>query len=159
MAIFDIFRKKPSSAKPARQAGRDMKGKREKAKKEKLEVKEPKVVAKEKIQKAPEIEKRKARKRKKFPESYRVLKIPHVTEKATDLTKQDQYIFKVQPETNKIEVKKTVEDIYNIDVVSVKIINVPPKRRRLGRTLGWRKGYKKAIVRIKKGQKIEVLPR
>jgi len=43
--------------------------------------------------------------------------------------------------------------------MDVKIINVPAKRRRLGRISGWRKGYKKAIVRLKEGQKIEVLPR
>jgi len=43
--------------------------------------------------------------------------------------------------------------------LNIKIINVPKKRRRLGRISGWKKGYKKAIVKIKKGQKIEVLPR
>jgi len=43
--------------------------------------------------------------------------------------------------------------------LGVKIINLPPKKRRLGKIRGWRKGYKKAIVRIKEGQKIEVLPR
>jgi len=41
----------------------------------------------------------------------------------------------------------------------VRTITVPPKRRRLGRTRGFKKGFKKAIVKIKKGQKIEILPR
>ncbi|OGZ17769.1 MAG: 50S ribosomal protein L23 [Candidatus Nealsonbacteria bacterium RBG_13_36_15] len=97
--------------------------------------------------------------RKKPVETYNVLKTPHITEKATDLTKENKYIFKVFPRTNKKEIKRAIEGLYNVDVVSVRIINIPPKRRRLGRTLGWRKGYKKAIIKIKEGQKIEVLPR
>jgi large subunit ribosomal protein L23 len=88
-----------------------------------------------------------------------VLESPHITEKATELTKHNQYVFRVLPRANKVEVKKDVENLYGVDVVDVKIINVPRKRRRLGRFLGWRKGYKKAIVKIKEGQKIEVLPR
>jgi large subunit ribosomal protein L23 len=87
------------------------------------------------------------------------LKSPHITEKASDLTKVNQYIFKVFPRANKTEIKKAVENLYGVNVISVKIINIPPKRRTLGRISGWRKGYKKAIVKIKEGQKIELLPR
>lgn len=92
-------------------------------------------------------------------EAYRVLKTPQVTEKATSLVGQNQYVFKVWPRANKVETKKAIENLYGVDVISVKIIKVPRKRRRLGRISGWRKGYKKAIVKIKEGQKIEVLPR
>jgi len=91
--------------------------------------------------------------------AYRVLKTPQVTEKATGLVGQNQYVFKVWPRANKVETKKAIEDLYGVDVISVKIIKVPRKRRKLGRISGWRKGYKKAIVKIKEGQKIEVLPR
>lgn len=98
-------------------------------------------------------------KEKIVSEAYRILKTPHITEKATDLTKKNQYVFKVGPKANKVEIKKAIEDLYDVDVLGVKIIKVPKKRRRLGRISGWRKGYKKAIVRIKEGQKIEVLPR
>ena len=91
--------------------------------------------------------------------AYRVLKTPQVTEKATDLVKKNQYVFKVWPRANKVEIKKAIENLYGVDVLDVKIIRVPAKRRRLGRIRGWRKGYKKAIVKIKEGQKIEVLPR
>ena len=91
--------------------------------------------------------------------AYRVLKTPQVTEKATDLVKKNQYVFKVWPRANKVEIKKAIENLYGVDVLDVKIIRVPAKRRRLGRMRGWRKGYKKAIVKIKEGQKIEVLPR
>ena len=88
-----------------------------------------------------------------------VLISPHITEKATDLVQKNQYVFKVFPKANKTEIKKAIEDLYKVEVLDVKIINVPKKRRRLGRISGWKKGYKKAIVKIKEGQKIEVLPR
>lgn len=90
--------------------------------------------------------------------AYRILKAPHITEKSTDLTRKNQYTFLVLEKANKVEVRKAIEDIYNVEVTDVKMINVPAKRRRLGRTLGWKKGYKKAIVKVKEGQKIDVLP-
>ncbi|MFH1656640.1 MAG: 50S ribosomal protein L23 [Candidatus Nealsonbacteria bacterium] len=90
---------------------------------------------------------------------YQVLHSPHVTEKATDLTEKNQYIFKVWPRSNKNIIKRAVEKTYGVDVVGVRVINVHRKKRNLGRKQGWTKGYKKAIVEIKKGQKIEILPR
>lgn len=99
------------------------------------------------------------KKETKISQNFRTLKIPHITEKATDLAQNNQYVFRVFPKTNKIELKKAIKDIYGVDVVSVKIINVPLKKKRLGRIQGIKPGYKKAIVKIKKGQKIELLPR
>lgn len=145
--------------------------KRKKTKEEKVKLEEKRAeIEKPTEVKAPEIKKdyyppsalqpKPTRpKREEVGEAYRVLETPHITEKATDLIKQNQYVFKVFPEANKIEIKKAIEDIYGVDVISVKIIKVPARRRRLGRISGWRKGYKKAIVKIKEGQKIEVLPR
>jgi len=95
----------------------------------------------------------------KTGEAWKFLKFPHVTEKATDLTKKNQYIFKIFSRANKTEIKKAIESLYGVDVISVRIVKIPPKKRRLGRISGWRKGYKKAIVKIKEGEKIEVLPR
>lgn len=91
--------------------------------------------------------------------AYGILVSPHVTEKATNLAEMNKYTFKVAKVTNKIEIKKAVESNYGVEVVGVKIINIPRKRVRLGKTEGWKKGYKKAIVEIKKGQSIEILPR
>lgn len=91
--------------------------------------------------------------------AWKVLSAPHITEKASNLGSENQYIFRIFQNANKIEVKKAIEDIYGVSVEGVKIINVRPKKRRLGRIEGQRKGYKKAIVKIKKGQEIEVLPR
>ena len=91
--------------------------------------------------------------------SDKILISPRITEKATAISQKNQYVFKVFPKANKTEIKKAIEDLYKVEVLDVKIINVPAKRRRLGRISGWKKGYKKAIVKIKEGQKIEVLPR
>jgi len=93
------------------------------------------------------------------PTAYRILKSPHVTEKAAVLAEWNQYVFEVTPESNKIEVKKAIEDLYGIDVEQIRIVNIPRKIRIFRGKKGWKHGYKKAIVKIKKGQKIEVLPR
>ncbi|MCD6550603.1 50S ribosomal protein L23 [bacterium] len=98
-------------------------------------------------------------KKKKYLFAYRILKEPHITEKSTMLNERNEYVFKVYPKANKAEIKKAIESLYNIDVLDVRVINVHQKSRRLGRTTGFRKGYKKAIVKIKEGQKIEILPR
>jgi len=89
----------------------------------------------------------------------KVLKEPQVTEKASSLVNQNQYVFKVWPRSNKSEIKQAVEELYGVNVLNVNIVNVPSKQRRLGRITGERGGYKKAVVKIKPGQKIEVLPR
>ena len=91
--------------------------------------------------------------------AHRILYSSHITEKATDLEKQNKYIFKVWPKTNKNEVKETIEHTYGVDVIGIKIINIPKKKRKAGKKTGWRKGYKKAIVKIKENQKIEIMPR
>ena len=117
-----------------------------------------------KEKKAGKVEKPRAKKvlgvkKKKAGRAFAVLESPHITEKATILAEQNKYVFKVSPNSNKIEIKKAIEGLYGVDVIDVKIINMHRRRRRLGRQRGWKKGYKKAIVRIKKGQKIEIMPR
>ena len=89
--------------------------------------------------------------------SYEAVKKPHISEKASYLSEVDQYIFEVSPNYNKNEIKKTIEGLYGVNVLSVNIIRIPAKKRRLGRTEGFRKSYKKAVVKIKNGQKIEIL--
>jgi large subunit ribosomal protein L23 len=88
-----------------------------------------------------------------------VLIFPLITEKATKLAEKNQYVFRVEKKANKNEIKKEIENLYKVKVIDVKIINVPAKERRFGRISGWKKGFKKAIVKIKEGQKIEVLPK
>jgi large subunit ribosomal protein L23 len=89
--------------------------------------------------------------------SYEAVKQPHISEKASYLAEKNQYTFEISPNYGKQEVKKSVEGIYGVDVLSVNVIKIPAKKRRLGKTEGFRKAYKKAIVTIKEGQKIEIL--
>ena len=89
-----------------------------------------------------------------------VLVRPNVTEKATILTEENKYVFRVFSNVTKGQVKDSVEEVYGVDVEGVRIINIPAKKVRLGkRREGIKKGYKKAVVKIKEGQKIEILPR
>lgn len=88
-----------------------------------------------------------------------ILHSPHITEKATDATELNKYVFKVWEKTNKIAVKESIESIYGVDVLDVNIVNIHRKKRRVGKNIGWAKGYKKAIVTVKKGQKIEIMSR
>lgn len=141
MALFDIFKKKKKI--------------------EKKEVKQPvKVKAQPKAKKRVRKTTTAPAKPKKISEiAYRVLQKPQVTEKATDLVKKNQYVFRVEKGVNKKDIKKTIEDVYGVEVLHVRVVKVPPKKRKLGRIEGWRKEYKKAIIKVKEGQKIEVLPR
>jgi len=90
--------------------------------------------------------------------AWRILREPHVTEKATDLTHLNQYAFKVFNNPSKPEIKKAVEQVYGVEVEKVRKISIKGKTRRRGRHIGWKPGYKKAVVTLKKGDKIEVLP-
>jgi len=97
-------------------------------------------------------------KNKKDDIAFRVLKNPHVTEKSTFLNERDQYVFKVFEKANKYEIKKAIENLYNVEVASVNIVHIGAKERRVGKTKGIKQGYKKAIVKLSKG-KIEILER
>ncbi|MFH0859140.1 MAG: 50S ribosomal protein L23 [Patescibacteria group bacterium] len=88
---------------------------------------------------------------------YNILKEPYITEKATDLSKENKYIFIVYSTANKIEIKKAVESLYNVNVLSVRTINIPRKKKRFGKTMGFKAGLRKAIIEVKPGQKIEIL--
>jgi len=89
--------------------------------------------------------------------SYDIVKQPHISEKGTVLAKENKYVFKVYGAANKTETKKAIEGIYGVNVLSVHTIKIPAKKRRLGKTEGLKKGYTKAVVTIKEGQKIEIL--
>jgi len=93
------------------------------------------------------------------PIAYKVMLKPHVTEKSMRLVNDNQYTFRVRRDVSSKEIKQAIEDIYKVNVVKVRIINVRKKEKRVGKTLGWKKGFKKAIVRIQAGQKIEFMPK
>lgn len=89
----------------------------------------------------------------------KILQGAHITEKAARLAKTNEYIFKIDRDANKIEVAKAIESAYKVKVTGVNIINVPDKSRRRGRGIVVKPGYRKAVVAIKEGQTIELLPK
>ena len=80
---------------------------------------------------------------------------PIVTEKSTAMQDDGKYCFKIDKRANKKEVMEHIKDIFNVDPVSCNIINVKGKKKRERYKLGYTASWKKAIVTIKKGQKIE----
>jgi len=89
-----------------------------------------------------------------------IIRKPLVSEKTVALGKDyNKYVFLVDNQANSQEVKKVVENIYKVKVVTVNLINQKGKVKRLGRSLGRRSDFKKAIVTVKAGQIIDILPK
>jgi large subunit ribosomal protein L23 len=82
---------------------------------------------------------------------------PLVTERSMNLRDdENKYVFQVHPKATKPEIRKAVEELFDVKVVSVTTLNVVGKPKRLGRYAGHRSSWKKAIVRVAEGQKIEI---
>lgn len=80
-----------------------------------------------------------------------------ITEKGTKMRETgNRYLFQVSPEANKIEIKSAIEQVFGVTVESVRTQNVMGKIKRLGRNLGRRPNWKKAIVTLKEGDNIEL---
>lgn len=84
-----------------------------------------------------------------------VLVKPRISEKSSQLAKLNKYVFNVAKSANKISVKSAVEQQYSVKVLQVNMVNTEGKSRNYGRTSGKMSDFKKAIVTIKEGQKIE----
>lgn len=86
-----------------------------------------------------------------------LIKKPWITEKSTALTASNQYVFLVKSTATKSEVKKAIHALYKVDALSVNILNRGGKIKRSGRGIkGRTEGYRKAIITIKEGQKIDL---
>ena len=89
--------------------------------------------------------------------SYRdIIKAPIITEKSSDLAKNNTYVFSVDVRANKTQIKQAIEKIFNVQVENVNTINVKPKKKRVGRYVGKTKKVKKAIIKLKEGSSIEL---
>jgi len=87
-----------------------------------------------------------------------LIKNPIITEKAIRGSELGKYIFLVDNKATVSEIKKIVESQYNVKVEKTNVLNVKSKKKRLGRSIGVKPGYKKIIVTLKKGQKLDILP-
>ncbi|MDA8442327.1 MAG: 50S ribosomal protein L23 [Peptococcaceae bacterium] len=85
-----------------------------------------------------------------------ILRRPVVSEKSLGLMEENKYTFLVDPKSNKIEIKKAVEEIFNVSVVAVHTMSVKGKLKRQGKHQGYTSDKKKAIVTLKPGDKIAV---
>ena len=85
-----------------------------------------------------------------------VLIEPVVSEKSYALMADGKYTFRVDDRAHKIEVRQAIEDLFDVTVTDVRMLSVPGKPKRRGASKGRRPGYKKAIVELKPGDRIEL---
>ena len=87
---------------------------------------------------------------------YEVLRRPLITEKNTIQQDHDKYAFEVDRDANKRQVKQAVEEAFNVKVKAVNVMNIPGRMRRVGRRQVLTQSWKKAIVTLQPGGKIEL---
>jgi len=92
----------------------------------------------------------------KYQRAHEILIKPLVTEKATNLSTHNQYVFMVASSANKIEIAKAISSVYHVKPLSINLVNVKGKKVTRGRIRGVRKDWKKAIVTLAAGQTIKM---
>ena len=88
--------------------------------------------------------------------TYDILVRPLITEKTMKLVEEGKYTFEVKQGSNKVEVKKAVEELFKVEVTAVNMMNTLRKKRRVGKYEGLRPAVQKAIVTLAEGQKLHV---
>jgi large subunit ribosomal protein L23 len=85
-----------------------------------------------------------------------ILLAPVVSEKSYSLIEASKYSFKVHPKAHKTQIRQAVEELFDVTVLSVNVLKVQPKPKRRGLSRGTRPGWKKAIVQLAPGDRIEI---
>lgn len=86
-----------------------------------------------------------------------IILAPVVTEKTAGITADgNKVVFKVAKDANKVQIRQAVEEAFNVKVLNVNTINVRPKKKRVGRYTGATKAYKKAIITLAEGSKLDL---
>lgn len=91
-----------------------------------------------------------------FLSSSEIIKYPIVTDKATRLLENNQYSFIVNPKSNKLAIKLAIEDLFDVTVLKINTCNMPRKKKRMGKYIGWKPQFKKAIVTLSEGDTINL---
>ena len=86
---------------------------------------------------------------------YEVLRKPLITEKSTDLQSLNKYAFEIANDANKPQIKQAIETAFKVKVTGVNVVTMPGKSRRMGRRIIQSPPWKKAIVTLQPGDKIE----
>lgn len=130
------------------------KKKTEDSEKETEKIETPVVKAEKKLEKKSK--KKEVTEVKLGPVKSDVIIEPWITEKSHESMAENKYIFRVKQDADKKKIKSAIEGLYSVKVIGVNIINIPAKKRMYGRHEGTKSGYKKAIVKLKEGDKIEL---
>lgn len=89
---------------------------------------------------------------------YSVIKKPLLTEKGSVLKEsENKILIEVSPDANKVEIKKAIEEIFKVKVEKVATINTKGKWRKYGKSIGKRSDKKKAVITLKKGEKLDFI--
>jgi large subunit ribosomal protein L23 len=89
-------------------------------------------------------------------EAHQIIRRPLITEKSTRQKEEgNQIAFVVDPKANKIEIRQAVEKLFKVKVLRVRTMHLVGKQKRLGRFTGWKSDWKKAIVTLREGDRIE----
>ncbi len=91
-----------------------------------------------------------------FLSSSEIIKYPIITDKATRLLENNQYSFIVNPKSNKLAIKLAIEDLFDVTVLKINTCNMPRKKKRMGKYIGWKPQFKKAIVTLSEGDTINL---
>ena len=83
---------------------------------------------------------------------------PIITEKGTIQMELGKYVFDVLPKATKPDIKAAIESLFDVTVVKVNTLTLPRKKRRVGRFIGYKAQYKRAIVTLKEGDTIALFP-
>jgi large subunit ribosomal protein L23 len=87
---------------------------------------------------------------------YQIVRRPHVSEKTALLqADSNQYVFEVRSDATKADIKRAVEGLFEVDVEQVRVLNAKGKQKSFRMIAGRQKGWKKAYVRVRRGQTIE----
>jgi large subunit ribosomal protein L23 len=89
-------------------------------------------------------------------EARQVVLAPVVSEKSYGLIEQNKYSFRIHPKAHKTQVRQAVEELFDVKVEGVNIVKVQSKPKRRGLSRGRRPGWKKAIVQLRPGDRIEI---
>jgi len=87
---------------------------------------------------------------------YHIIRRALITEKSTLAKEENKYVFEVDRRANKIEVAKAVEKLFKVKVLDVHVMNMTGKKKRVGRILGAKSSWKKAVVTLAPGSRIEI---
>jgi large subunit ribosomal protein L23 len=85
-----------------------------------------------------------------------IIKYPIITDKATRLLENNQYSFVVNPSSDKLTIKAAIEYLFDVNVTIINTCNLPRKQKRVGKYIGWKSQYKKAIVTLADGNTINL---